>query len=247
MICSSGIGFDARIDGQRLIFGFEGIYQGTAVLYDQDTGSLWMHLTGRCFGGPRKGRTLTPLPSGRHTTWAEWRQNHPQTTVLARERRYEGAGGDTGYFEPSSSRSGSDYLPKGFRRTIEVASDALPKSTLVYGIRIGDTARAYPLEVLRARGGVCEERVRDVDVTVWFDPVSRSVNAFDRKLGSRVFAFRAAEGGRFRDRTTSSLWNLDGSCVSGTLAGAQLTRLEGVLAEWYGWFANHPATELVKK
>lgn len=247
MICSSGIGFDARIDEQRLIFGFEGIYQGTAVLYDQDTGSLWMHLTGRCFAGVRKGRQLTPLPSGRHTTWAEWRRNYPQTTVLARERHFEGGGADEGYFEPGSSRSGSDYLPRGFRRTIEVTNDALPPSTLVYGIRIGDTARAYSLDMLRARGGVYEERVGDVNITVWFDPASRSVNAFDRKLGARVLTFRATEGGRFRDGDTNSLWNLDGSCVSGTLSGAQLIRIEGLLAEWYGWFANIPATELVSK
>jgi hypothetical protein len=247
VICSSGIGFDARIDGKRLIFGFEGIYQGTAVLYDQGTRSLWMHLTGRCFGGALEGQQLQPLPSGRHTTWEEWRRSHPQTTVMARERRFEGGDADTGYFAPSSSRSGSGYLPKGFGRTIEIKNGALPPSTLVYGIRIDGVARAYALDALRARGGVLEERVRDVEVTIWFDPVSRSVNAFNRTLGTRSLTFQSADGGRVRDTETQSLWNLDGACVSGTLRGAQLTRIEGLLAEWYGWFANHPTTELVKE
>ena len=246
MICSSGIGFDARIDGKRLVFGFEGIYQGTAVLYDQGTRSLWMHLTGRCFGGPLAGRQLTPLPSGRHTTWEEWRKSHPQTTVLARERRLEEGQGDRGYFTPEGSRSGSEYLPRGFKQTIELADDALPPHTLIYGLRVADTRRAYPLDVLR-EDRVREERVRDVDVTVWFDPVSRSVNAFDRKLETRVLSFEPAAEGRFRDVATQSLWNLDGICTEGTLRGARLTRLEGLLAEWYGWFANHPDTELVRE
>ena len=246
MICSSGIGFDARIDGKRLLFGFEGIYQGTAVLYDQETGSLWMHLTGRCFGGDYVGRQLVPLPSGRHTTWGEWRTSHPQTTVLARERRFEQADGDEGYFTPDGSRSGSEYLPRGFKQTIEIVDDALAPSALVYGVRIGGSARAYSLEVLR-EAGVREERVRDVDLTIWFDADARSVGAFDRKLETRLLAFEAAAAGRFRDIETRSLWNLDGMCVSGTLRGAQLTRIEGLLAEWYGWYANHPNTELVDR
>ena len=246
MVCSSGIGFDARIDGKRLIFGFEGIYQGTAVLYDEGTGSLWMHLTGRCFGGTYAGRRLVPLSSGRHTTWGEWRTSYPETTVLARERALEGRDADSGYFSPTGSRSGSAFLPQGFRRTIEIKDDVLPSNALVYGLRIGDTARAYPLDVLR-EDRVREERVRDVDVTVWFDPVSRSVNAFDRKLETRVLSFEPAADGRFRDAATQSLWNLDGICVEGTLRGARLRRIEGLLAEWYGWFENHPNTELVRE
>ena len=79
MICSSGIGFDPVLDERRLWFGFHGIYQGTAVLYDQQTGSLWMHLTGECFAGELAGRKLDPLDTGRHTTWSEWLASHPET------------------------------------------------------------------------------------------------------------------------------------------------------------------------
>jgi len=54
---------------------------GALVLYDAATGSYWSQVLARAICGPRRGATLTPVPS---TTarWGRWRRRHPDTDVL---------------------------------------------------------------------------------------------------------------------------------------------------------------------
>lgn len=245
MICSSGIGFDPTIDGRRLTFGFEGIYQGTAVLYDHQTGSLWMHFTGRCFHGALAGRVLTRLDSGRHTTWADWRTQHPDTDVMQPEAMARGHIDRGRYFNRTSAASGASFLPPDFPGTIQTRDARLRLHDLLYGVVVGDEQRAYPFKHLR-RHPLVEERLADVDLTVWFDPDSRSAAAFDRRLEGRLLSFVQSGAGQFEDEQTHSRWNMDGTCVSGDLAGRRLRPLHGLMSEWYGWFANYPETTLWK-
>lgn len=244
MICSSGIGFDPHIDGQRLTFGFEGAWQGTAVLYDHQTGSLWLHLLGECIRGPYEGKVLTPLPSGRHTTWGDWLATHPDTSVLAEDPALAARPGTRrAYFTREGSRSGHPYLPPGFFETILEHDERVAAHALVYGVVLGDEARAFPFFRLRLKP-VVEESVGGVAITVWFDAASRSAAAFRRELDGQRLSFRPLSKGIFRDTETESHWNMEGLCVSGRRRGAQLTRLHGLMSEWYGWYASHPQTTL---
>ena len=199
MICSSGIGFDPVVQGKRLIFGFEGIFQGTAVLYDRQTKSFWMHLTGACFAGRHAGVVLERIPTGRHTTWADWKALHPETDVLAREARWIDQPGDAGYFPRDGSRSGSAFLPKTFGRTIKTVDARLAANDLLYGVVVAQQARAYPFARL-AETPIVEEVLAGVPVTVWFDPGSRSAAAFERTLDGVVRSFLRDDRGVVRDR-----------------------------------------------
>ncbi len=243
MVCSSGIGFDPRIGGTRHTFGFEGIWQGTAVLYDHQTSSLWMHVTGTCFDGKHAGVVLERIPTGRHTTWKDWRTLHPETDVMAQEERWMNRPGDAGYFPREGSRAGSGFLPSTFGRTIQHRDPRLELHDLVYGIVVKGKARAYPYRRLES-AGVAEEEVEGVPVSVWFDRASRSAAAFDRRVAGTTLSFARDAKGALRDAKTKSRWTMDGLCVEGPSAGVQLQPLRGLQAEWYGWYANHPKTTL---
>lgn len=243
MICSSGITFDPQVGGRRLTFGFHGIFQGTAVLYDHQTSSLWMHLTGECIEGELAGTFLKRVPAGRHTTWADWRAAHPTTDVLMPDPRYENRSGDRGYFPELASRRGGRFLPRFFAETIQTRDERLAPHDLVYGIVVGERPRAYPFATLAAQP-VVEETLHGVPVAVWFDARSGSAAAFDRRVGARTLTFRAAGEGRRQDTGTGSLWTMDGVCVRGPLKASRLKPVFGLQAEWYGWAANHPDTTL---
>jgi hypothetical protein len=78
--------FIRRIEGRQLDFGVSGLlYNSTLVMYDRrkdGTGeSLWLPLTGRAISGPEAGKELKHLPSTL-TTWSEWVDRHPDTTVV---------------------------------------------------------------------------------------------------------------------------------------------------------------------
>ncbi len=236
MVCSSGVSFDPTLDGTRLTFGFEGVWQGTAILYDRDTGSLWMHFTGACFDGPRAGRALTPLATGTHTTWAAWRRDHPDTDVMAPDPRFARR-----YFTREEARSGSPFLSPQFDATITTRDRRLPLGELLLGVRVGDAARAYPFARLAATDGVVAEIVGGVPVTIWYEAASRTAVAFDARLDGRVLAFER-HGAGFVDPSTGSRFDVEGRCVAGPLLRQRLTRVPSLTAEWYGWVAHHPAT-----
>jgi hypothetical protein len=226
------------LDGVRLTFGFEGVWQGTAILYDRDTGSLWMHFTGACFDGPRAGRTLRPLDTGTHTTWAAWRAAHPGTDVMAPDARFERR-----YFGREAARSGSTFLAPEFLATIPTLDARLAPSDLLLGVTAGGQARAYPLARLEATEGVVEEELDGVPLTVWFEAGSRTARVFDARLDGRVRRFVRRDGA-FHERETGSRFDGEGRATDGPLAGRRLVRPTSLLTEWYGWFAHHPKTTI---
>lgn len=79
--------WDRVIDGREIELAVSGwLHNSNTLLYDRRrdgaTSSLWHQLTGEAVTGPAAGQTLTPLPA-EIRTWADWRRDHPETTVMA--------------------------------------------------------------------------------------------------------------------------------------------------------------------
>ncbi len=102
--------WDRVLDGDEIVLAVSGwLDNSNTLLYDRRgadaTSSLWNQLTGEAVTGPAAGRKLTPLPI-ELSTWAEWRRNHPGTTVMAPD-----AGSKPLYKrDPYHSYRGSDIL-----------------------------------------------------------------------------------------------------------------------------------------
>ena len=62
MICNSGVGLTPVVDGRVHWFGVCGIANGLAVMTDEETWSLWDHITGESFEGPSTGHVLDMWP-----------------------------------------------------------------------------------------------------------------------------------------------------------------------------------------
>jgi len=80
--------FDRRRLGRTLEFGYSGLlYNSVLVMYDRASDdrapSLWPQLSFGPISGPalEEGAPLTVLPM-RLTTWQQWLEAHPQTTVI---------------------------------------------------------------------------------------------------------------------------------------------------------------------
>ncbi|MCH8077251.1 MAG: DUF3179 domain-containing protein, partial [SAR324 cluster bacterium] len=67
------------MNGKILSFGHSGIlFQWSFVLYDRNTGSLWVQANGTAEHGPLKGQKLCLIPST-VTTWKKWKTAYPDT------------------------------------------------------------------------------------------------------------------------------------------------------------------------
>jgi len=79
--------WDRGLEGRQIELAVSGrLHNSNTLLYDRrsegEPSSLWHQLSGEAVTGPAVGSRLTPLPAALRT-WAQWLQNHPETTVMA--------------------------------------------------------------------------------------------------------------------------------------------------------------------
>ena len=165
-LCGSGMAFSANVSGMETDFGVSGLlYNSDVLLYDRQTESLWSQMMSQAISGPMKGTRLTMLPLV-HTTWSEWRAEHPDTHVLSRENEsgrdydrdpYAGYEDSSGIWFPVAKKD-PRYHPK----------------EPVLGLEIEGRFKAYPFAELSRTKGEVGDRFADREFVVRYSPDSRS-------------------------------------------------------------------------
>ena len=234
--CTGAAAFRRELDGRRLSLEAAGVYNGTIILRDRETRTLWAPFSGKGLEGRLTGRTLERLPLAM-MRWAEWKARHPGTDVVWGPQRVRGGHGS--WYEP-----GKWGIVGEMGETLTAWDARLPENVLVYGVELPEGTRAYRLDDLASRG-VLNDAIAGIPVAV----VSRGaldVVGFDRRLGGRVLEFQAApgSGALMVDRETGTTWSADGVGLAGRLQGQRLARLDGYVVEWHVWAAYNPATGL---
>ncbi len=119
-------------------------------------------------------------------------------------------------------------------------------------VRVGEDARAYPLQIL-----TWHEIVNDVvggePLTVTFCPLCNTAIAFRRTVGERVLDFGTT--GRLRysnlimyDRQTETWWQQgDGRAIVGALTGTQLDLYPAVIIAWADFKTAHPEGRVLSR
>jgi hypothetical protein len=235
MKCSSGVGFDPTVDGQRLTFDVLGLLEGVFRMRDRQTGSIWTHLDGKAIAGPLEGKRLeiVPIPQ---TTWGEWKADHSETLVLDPDTPFQDRyvrPVRIGVFNPNEAIFGDDRLPS---------------NTLVVGVEVGGVYKGYPISELEMAGSVVNDTIAGQPVVVIYDPISRTGVAYLRQIDGRSLEFYNAseDGYEIRDRATGSRWDVHGRTLDGAYGEARLEFVPSFISEWYGWSAYHPESQLYR-
>jgi hypothetical protein len=157
-LCGTALVFDRRVDGQIRRFGVSGLlYRSDLLMYDRETESLWSQITARAETGPSLGRRLS-LARSRMMSWGDWKQLHPESTILSRR---------TGFSRDYDRSPYGDYASSE-RLYFPVPRDPRfhPK-TPTLGLRLANgAARAYPAPELRRAGGQVEENFQGHTVVI---------------------------------------------------------------------------------
>lgn len=139
-VCHSGVGLTPVVEGQRYHFQVGGLYNGVAILTDDETGTYWDHITGQAVYGPLEGTQLDAW-SLEMTTVAAARRQEPELRILRSHQRPifrrvmrfgQWTFGQTG------------YLPKLFTQTMAAEDPRLPRMTMGLGVVVDGIARFYP-------------------------------------------------------------------------------------------------------
>ena len=230
-LCGSGILYETLLKGRvalpgrgkPLVFGSSGLlYRSNKLMFDWETLSLWNQFTGRPVAGPlaRSNIRLKIRPVA-ITTWAEWRQRNPNTTVLSLE---------TGYARDyGSSVVYNDYFnsPNLMFPAVVKANSPLQPKAYVFGIRAFRTARAWPLAAF-TKTPVINDRMGKRNLVLIGNPATRTVRAYDR--GSKSFK----QGPAVAIMGWGGEWQLTEAALIGP-NGEKLRRVPGHIAYWFAW------------
>src|SRR5262245_1890913 len=161
-LCNSGLVYERVIDGVTFDFGTSGkLYKSDLVMYDRQSHSLWTQMEGRAIVGQRVGARLTLVPANT-LSFEEWREIHPTGRVLSRDTGHTRSYGTN----PYASYDQPQLRPFLFR---DRPDPRRPPKERVVGIKLGDTARAYPWSMLAERR-VVHDRLGDQALVIFYQP-----------------------------------------------------------------------------
>lgn len=252
-LCGSAIAYRAEGDGGRRMFSTSGLlYQSNKLLVDRRTRTLWTQLTGRPLLGPLADdpRPLEPLPVV-VTTFARWRERHPETTVLSLETGFERD------YRPGQPYAGY-YASERVLFPVATHREELPAKTHVYGLVHEGVAAAFPLEAV-AGARVWNTRVGEAPVVLLSpgtvltlrqdhperEPLSWRAGGAVRAYARGAHRFGGGEGGEPLRDEEGRPWAVTEQALVGP-EGDRAPRLPGTLAYWFAWQAFHPRTELAE-
>jgi hypothetical protein len=171
-LCVSGVVYDPLIDGKSFTFGVTGkLYKNGLVMYDRQTESLWSQILQQAITGPMTGTKLKMLPI-QHTTWAEWRNQHPDTLVLSPETGFKRDYGRNPYEE--YYERGAPF--GGIQKKAHQLDPKLRPMERVLGVQVGGEKKAYPFSRLKKQPASFEDNVGGQKIVIHFN--HRTENAY---------------------------------------------------------------------
>jgi hypothetical protein len=203
---------------------------------DEETGSVWQQVTGRCVFGPLRGQALE-LAGADELTFGLWKQEAPTGTVLAPVSAY------------ADKYAKKDWDERMARYPTVLSFDPLPARELVLGLSVGGADRAFPLKSVMEQAPIMDS-VGATPVLLVVGPDGKSVRAFIRRVEpsgeATEFHKKTGEPWALLDSATGSEWNFQGCAVTGPAQGKCLEQLPLLKDYWFDWRNHHPQTAVYR-
>ena len=211
IVCNSGMRFDTpMVNARPLTFDFYGLYNGVMAMFDAQTKSVWLQVSGRAIAGPMRDTKLLKCGALLDTTWGQWKRLHPNTLVMAPDPHFKDC------YEPKGSIMvrGYDRFPAPyFRKTVTHRNSRLPMSSrsLPSPCREGETGaaegtrshalyRAYPVKGFKGKTSVVNDRVGATPIAVLFLARSETMCAVEPVVAGPDAHSDGSQGSAWRRR-----------------------------------------------
>ena len=246
-LCGAGIAYHGEFDGMETTFGTSGfLYRSNKIMYDRETLSLWNQETGQPVIGELadSGIQLNFFPT-LLTTWGEWTDEHPDTTVLALDTGVSQPGR---YFpEDNPNATYYEYFnTPGTMFPVWIRDDSLEAKDVVLGVNVGEAQKAYPVSVLQVER-VVNDTLGETNVVVLGSEISQAAKAYER--GDQEFSRTEGDAStgvpmKLVDKN-GQVWDVtEEALVNASDASQTLPRIPTHSSFWFGWYAFYPETEL---
>jgi hypothetical protein len=220
--------WSAIVQGQALTFHLAGIHDQNFIMRDEETGSFWQQVSGRCIAGPLAGTQLERVHSD-ELYLSQLAAEAPGATVLVGQPEHA-----DDYVADWEAEIAT--LPT----VVDTSDTPLPPRTLVAGVEVGGHARAYLEDTLRTQPLVLDE-LGGTPLVLWSEG-GRSLRAFDRRLDGATLRLEPAGSGEVIDADTGSRFGFRGCASSGPHEGRCLAPVTVLWDFWFDWHQYHPDT-----
>ena len=236
-LCGAVILYETTQGDTSYAMGTSGfLYRSNKLMYDQATQSLWSTTRGEPVIGPLADQGIRLQRSFLvTTTWGEWRQRHPETTVLSLDTGHNRDYGEgvayNDYFSTDELMFTVPKLDDRLKNKDQVLALTFPEQT--------EETLAIHADYL-ADKPVHHDAVGPVSLVVLTDTsgANRVYEAPDIRFASYDGQSRATD-------ETGTEWQLDEDALRSS-DGRELVRLPAHRAFWFGWYAVHNDTRLVR-
>lgn len=241
--------YSAKVNGEPTTFGTSGLlYRSNKLMYDRVTNSLWNQLTGEPVIGPLwdSGIKLDFYPVVL-TTWEEWLEFHPDTTVLAEDAGLYNAA----FYVPEDDPRAIYYDYFNDPATmfpVPDRNDRLAAKDVVLAVQLNDGSKAYSSEALR-KVRILNDVVGGEEILVLGSSASQGARAYYR--GGRSFELAPDDDGGHRGIPSVIVdadgvtWQVtDEFLVNTADESEKLARIPTHMLFWFAWYQFHTDTEL---
>jgi uncharacterized protein DUF3179 len=228
--------WETTVGGRQLHFHLAGINNQNFIMRDEETGSWWQQVTGEAIQGPLKGQRLTPVWHD-ELTFGLWKREKPQGRVLRPNEQIAQAG----KYAPANWEERMANVPVTTSATLD---KSLQPRTLVIGLTLNGTSKAYPFDAL-ARQSPIQDDVGGVPIFIVLGDDKKSVRAYERSVDGRKLEFFIKPNAAILvlvDAETGSEWDFTGKATGGSLSGLQLRKIPILNDYWFDWQTYHPQT-----
>ncbi len=182
--CDSVSVVDRRIEAGEgevttLEFGISGLlHNSNVLLYDRTDDALWSQVKFEAVSGPHAGSALKHLP-WEITTFDKWRREHPEGTVMSFR---------TGHRRDYQRNPYERYFQEdGLMFPVSRRDDRLPDRARIVGVRVGDLARAYPVDrIASAADGRVVDHLGEHRLVLEADAESGTVRVVEAPSAART-------------------------------------------------------------
>lgn len=222
-----------RVGADTHWFAEQGLYDGLFLMKDEETGTFWDHMTGEAVYGPLVGETLQVDAGLIQTTVEQVLRNAPdaQVTISDQAIRSDDDMKVGGLISGIRGR-----LNRMFQSTVAEDDARRPQMDMGLGLWEGESARYYPLDIVRSGGRAVLDDFGSGRVVVMIDPNNFVLTAFRTSAENaewdgdvlKLSDGTSVEGGVLRD-------------ANGQSVGPRPLQ---VFTRWYGFSLTFPETEV---
>ena len=161
-LCDSATVVSRSLEGEVYEFGVSGLlYHSNVLFYDRQEMGLWSQLGMGSVSGPSAGAVLEHLNDWEVVSFASWSRDNPTGTVVDR---------DTGHDRAYQKSPYEKYFSNDRTMFKVKNNDLMANKTPVIGVRVGELARAYPVQtVAEAEGGRVVDRLGEAEIELVVD------------------------------------------------------------------------------